>query len=305
MNISIVVPVYNSKKSLDALVQKIAEVALSKQWEYELLLVDDGSRDGSFDRIKDLASKNSRIKGFRLSKNFGHQAAIRTALQHCSGEYIAVLDDDLQDPPEVLDQLFKKLDEGYDVAYGIRKKRKEGILKKLLYFLFYRLLKVMSNIKIPLDSGDFAAMKKSVVEVMLQMNEKTIFLRGQRAWIGFKQVGVPYERQARKEGKSGHSFRKLLSIAIDGIFSFSRLPVRIISVAGFFGLLTAVGYSMFLAYHYFVEGIEVRGFTTLVALVSLFSSLILICLGIIGDYVIRIYDEVRNRPFSIVAEKTF
>ncbi|MCA0431442.1 MAG: glycosyltransferase family 2 protein [Bacteroidetes bacterium] len=301
--VSILVPIYNSSAFMHLLMQAIDDERTKNNWNLEVVLVDDGSRDKSYEKIEELSLKYSYIKGIKLSKNFGHQIAVKTALSHCTGDYIAIIDDDLQDPPSLLPMFFKKLDEGFDVAYGIRKKRKESFIKRLAYSSFYRILKGMSDIYIPIDSGDFCVMKKHVVDNMLKLQEQNPFLRGIRAWVGFKQIGVEYERSARIDGQSGYTLKKLLKIAIDGIFSFSTAPIRLITILGILGFSFAILYSIITIYGYFVHKIETKGFATLVILISFFSSLILICLGIIGEYIVRIYDEVRQRPY-VVIEKT-
>jgi dolichol-phosphate mannosyltransferase len=288
---------------MDALLEAIDTQKKISGWDLELILVDDGSKDNSFKKIEELSGKYNYIKGLKLSRNFGHQIAVKTALYHCTGDYIAIIDDDLQDPPSLLPDFFRYLDEGYDVAYGVRKKRKESFLKRFFYVSFYRILKAMSNIYIPIDSGDFCVMKKQVVENMLRLQEQNPFLRGIRAWVGFKQIGVEYERHARLQGQSGYTLRKLLKIALDGIFSFSTAPIRLITMLGTLGFLFATIYSINTAYHALVGDIEVKGFATLTIIISFFSSLILICLGIIGEYIVRIYDEVRRRPYTVI-EKT-
>lgn len=285
------------------LLEAIDEERLRQKWDLELVLVDDGSRDKSYEQIVKLSKTYGYIKGIKLSRNFGHQIAVKTGLSHCSGDYIAIIDDDLQDPPNLLPGFFKYLDDGFDVAYGVRKKRKESLIKRLSYNSFYRILKRMSDTDIPLDSGDFCVMKKQVVDNMLKLQEKNPFLRGIRAWVGFKQVGVEYERHARIDGESGYTLKKLLKIAFDGIFSFSSVPIRVITILGVVGLVFAIIYSLLVIYGYFVNSIEVKGFATLAIIISFFSSLILICLGIIGEYIVRIYDEVRNRPYTVI-EKT-
>lgn len=272
-------------------------------WNLELILVDDGSRDKSYLKITELAKTYPYIRGIKLSKNFGHQIAVKTGLSHTSGDYIAIIDDDLQDPPSLLPSFFKYLEDGYDVAYGVRKKRKESFLKKFGYDSFYRILKRMSDTNIPLDSGDFCVMKKHVVDNMLKFKEKDPFLRGIRAWVGFKQVGVEYDRHARFDGESGYTLKKLLKIAMDGIFSFSSVPIRLITALGITGLVFAIAYSSTVVFGYFAHGTQARGFATLAIIISFFSSLILICLGVIGEYIVRIYNEVRDRPYVII-EKT-
>lgn len=270
----------------------------------ELILVDDGSGDGSFLRIEELSKTYEYIKGIKLSRNFGHQAAVRTGLGFCKGDYIAIIDDDLQDPPNLLPRFFAYLDEGYDVAFGERQKRKENLVKKLAYRYFYVVLRRLSSIDIPLDSGDFCVMKKKVVENILTLPERNPFLRGMRAWVGFKQIAVKYDREARIDGKSGYTFAKLAKIGADGIFSFSKFPIRIITFIGFVGLGVAFTFSLLLVGLYLANEFEVRGYTTLALLISFFGSLNLICLGVIGEYIARIYDETLDRPHSVI-EKTW
>lgn len=301
--ITIVVPVYNSAKILPNLLFSIENERIKNNWKLELILIDDGSRDESFEQIQYLSKQYAYIKGIKLARNFGHQIAVRTGLQNAKGEYIAIIDDDLQDPPYLIQQFINKIKEGFDVAYGIRKKRKENFLKKSAYHLFYRFLNQIANIKIPLDTGDFCVMKLQVVKEMLRFEEKNVYLRGIRAWVGFNQIGIEYERNAREIGESGYSLKKLLKIAKDGIFSFSNVPLRLITIIGQIGLLAAISYTLYVIYLNFDSNIPVRGFSTITILISFFSSLILICLGIIGEYITRIYDEVRNRPQVIIESK--
>jgi dolichol-phosphate mannosyltransferase len=298
--ISIVVPVYNSSAFLHKLVEAIETQRRESNWNLELILVDDGSQDDSFARVEELGIGHDYIKGIKLSRNFGHQAAVRTGLAYCKGDYVAIIDDDLQDPPSLLPRFFGYLDEGYDVAYGERRKRKENLFKKVSYRLFYRLLRQLSSTEIPLDSGDFCVMKRRVVENILKLPEQNPFLRGMRAWVGFKQIAVTYERQARVDGESGYTLAKLLKIGADGIFSFSKIPIRIITFIGLLGLAVACTFTIALIVLYFARAIDVRGFTTLAILISFFGSLNLICLGVIGEYIARIYDETLNRPHSVI-----
>jgi glycosyltransferase involved in cell wall biosynthesis len=298
--ISIVVPVYNSNHFLDKLLLAVETQKQASNWNLELILVDDGSRDNSYSKIEELSKEYPYIKGIKLARNFGHQAAVRTGLSFCKGDYVAIIDDDLQDPPNLLPGFIDYLDNGYDVAFGVRRKRKENLLKKISYRVFYRVLRQMSSVDIPLDTGDFCVMKKKVVENMLNLQEKNPYLRGMRAWVGFNQIGVEYERQSRIEGQSGYTLTKLLRIAFDGIFSFSRIPIRFITFLGFLGLGFAILYSMYLLWEYFNIGINVRGYTTIVFLLLFFGSLNLICLGVIGEYIVRIYDETLSRPHSVI-----
>ncbi len=298
--ISILVPIYNSAIIMGKLLEVIDEQKKINNWNLEVVLVDDGSKDNSYLKIEELAKIYPYIKGIKLSKNFGHQIAVKTALSVCTGDYIAIIDDDMQDPPELLPEFFRYLDKGYDVAYGVRKKRKESLVKRIAYSSFYRILKSMSDIHIPIDSGDFCVMKKHVAQNMLKLKEQNPFLRGIRAWVGFKQIGVEYERHARFDGQSGYTLKKLLKIAMDGIFSFSTAPIRLITMLGVIGFGFATVYSALVIIDYFMHGFTVKGFATLAIIISFFGSLTLICLGIIGEYIVRIYDEVRSRPYVVI-----
>jgi dolichol-phosphate mannosyltransferase len=199
---------------------------------FELVLVDDGSKDGSFEEIRRLSKSHPVIRGLRLSRNFGHQAAVLIGLQNSLGDYIGIIDDDMQDPPDILPDFFSRLYEQADVVYGIRRKRKESFIKKLLYASFYRILRRLSDIEIPLDAGDFCVMKRRVVDAMLQFQEANPFLRGIRAWVGFKQMGIEYQRDARIKGTSGYTVIKYLRLAIAGILSFSYIPLRLATLVG-------------------------------------------------------------------------
>ncbi|WP_159969828.1 glycosyltransferase family 2 protein [Halpernia humi] len=301
--ITIVIPVYNSAKFLHKTLKAVDDQRKASNWDLELVLVEDGSPDNSFEVIEKLAQQYSYIKAVKLSRNFGHQIAVKTGLSYATGDYIAIIDDDLQDPPSLLPRFFAELEKGFEVAYGIRKNRKEGEVKKTAYKVFYRILNSISDTKIPIDSGDFCVMTKNVKEKMLTLNEQNPYLRGIRAWVGFKQIGLEYERSGRIEGESGYSLKKLIKIAKDGIFSFSSIPLQIITLLGNLGLVISILFSVFTIFRYFNNEIEVAGYTTMIILLLFFSSLILVSLGIIGEYIYRIYNEVRNRPYTII-EKT-
>jgi dolichol-phosphate mannosyltransferase len=303
MLISIIVPVYNSALIMPKLLEAIEVERVKNHWQVEVIMIDDGSKDGSFDQMTKLSKQYSYIRGLKLARNFGHQAAVRTGLDFIKGDYVAIIDDDMQDPPSLLPQFFKKLDEGYDVVYGVRRKRKENFLKVFAYASFYRILKALADTDIPLDTGDFCVMRKIVVDKMLTLPEKNPFLRGIRAWVGFKQVGLEFERAERAGGESGYTLKKLFKIASDGIFSFSNLPLKMISFIGGTGLSISVIYTIYILAKYFFHGIEQPGFVTTIIFIMFFGSLNLICMGILGEYISRIYTESKNRPHSIV-EKT-
>lgn len=299
-SISIIVPVYNSRATLPLLLAEIDQLRQAEDWDLELILIDDGSADGSFEEITRLFANYPFIRGLRLSRNFGHQAAVMTGLELSRGEYIAIIDDDLQDPPSLLPGFFRHLDNGYDVAYGVRQKRKESWVKVAAYKFFYQLIRALSDIDLPLDSGDFCVMKRNILASMLRLKERNPYIRGIRAWVGFRQIGVVYERQQRAVGESGYTLKKLLGIASDGIFSFSDIPLRIITYAGIAGLVASSVYAVYILGIYITVGISVRGFPTLILFVIFFGSLNIMSLGIVGEYIARIYAESKNRPHAII-----
>lgn len=302
MLISIIVPVYNSASFLHKTLAAIDAEKTKNNWNLELVLIEDGSNDNSFDKILELSKTYSYIRGIKLSRNFGHQAAVRTGLQFCQGDYVAIIDDDLQDPPSLLPGFFSYLDKGYDVVYGVRKKRKESFWKVKSYNLFYKIIQLLSDTYIPLDSGDFCVMKKIVVQNMLILNEKNPFLRGIRSWVGFNQIGVEYERNGREDGKSGYTLKKLLGIASDGIFSFSNVPIKVITMLGGIGFFIALLYTIYIVSKYLFYGVESQGFATITIFIAFFGSLNLICIGIIGEYISKIYAESKNRPHAVIQQ---
>ena len=305
--ISIVVPCHNEAAVLPLLYERLRAAATGWPAGLEVVLVDDGSTDQTWQEMVGLHRKDPRWKLVRLARNFGHQVALWTGLKHATGDVIAVLDADLQDPPEVLSELFRQWEDGFDVVYGVRTKRKEGRLKRAAYFCFYRLLAFLSEIPIPLDSGDFCVMDRRVVDEMTRTSEMEPFVRGIRAWVGFRQTGVPYERDARAAGVPRYSFRKLVALGVNGIFSFSTRPLRIATWLGFaVSLLSFLGGAFTLIQRLFAEqfakiGLEpVPGFATIVIAIFFLGGVQLICLGILGEYVGRIYENVKGRPQSVV-----
>lgn len=301
---SIIVPVYQSRSLLNTLVERVSTVMNEAGINFELVLVDDGSKDDSFSEIKRLASIHKFIRGFRLSRNFGHQAAVTVGLQKCMGEFIAVIDDDLQDPPEILPRFFECLYQGMDVVYGVRKKRKEHLLKRAVFAAFYRLINAVSNIYIPEDAGDFCALRRRVVNAMLQMPDANPFLRGTRAWAGFKQVGFEYERSARAQGDSGYTLSKYLKLALTGILMFSHVPLRLATI---FGIITSL-FSFILAFYviisWMIKPFDVPGYLSTFMAITLLGGIQLISIGIIGHYLGYLIDNNRRWPVAFVAETT-
>lgn len=302
--ISIVAPLYNESESFPHLVERLNQLMDSLPQAVEVVLIDDGSRDNTDLMMRQLALADQRYHCVFLSRNHGHQLALTAGLAAARGtEAIMVIDGDLQDPPELLPDLYAKLQEGYDVVYAVRRKRKENVVKKTGYFLFYRLLKSISYVEIPLDSGDFAMMSRRVVDVLNQMPEESRFLRGMRSWVGFKQVGFEYERSERVAGESKYSFKQLFRLAYNGIFNFSEFPIQFMTRTGMVAVLVALIYFVVVVVKklFFAEVIE--GFTALLFVVILFSGVQLMALGIIGEYVLRIFFQSKGRPLFIVKEE--
>jgi polyisoprenyl-phosphate glycosyltransferase len=302
MKYSVIVPVFNEEESLDVLYKRLKGVLKKLKGEYEIILINDGSYDTTPLLLKKLHDKDSNVKVINFSRNFGHQIAVSAGLRYSSGDYIAVLDGDLQDPPEILPKFFKKLDEGYDAVYAIRKDRKENIIKKAAYIIFYRLLKKIASIDIPLDSGDFSIMNRRVVNAINSLPERNRFVRGLRSWVGFKQIGLEYTREKRYAGKSKYNLRRLFKLAFDGIFSFSYIPLQFMFYLGLISLiLSIIGSLVAIYFRYFTTAYNrVPGFATTIILVMFVGGLILFSVGIMGEYIRRIYDEIKARPQFII-----
>jgi polyisoprenyl-phosphate glycosyltransferase len=301
--ISIVAPLYNESETFPHLIKRLNEVMESSDFTMEIVLIDDGSRDNTAQLMQALALSDERYHCIFLARNHGHQLALTAGLAHARGtEGVMVIDGDLQDPPELLKEFYPYLKQGNDVIYAVRKKRKEGVLKRSAYFLFYRILKSISYIDIPLDSGDFALMSRRVVNIMNKMPEESRYLRGMRTWVGFKQIGVEYERSERQAGESKYSFSMLFKLAYNGIFNFSEFPIKFVSRLGVFAILVAFIYfiSVVIKKFFFQEVIE--GFTALLFIIILFSGVQLFALGVIGEYVLRVFFQSKNRPLFIVKE---
>ena len=302
MDLSVVIPVFNEAESLYELTDRLVNTLDPLGLSYEIILMDDGSTDGSRALIEQLHQKDARIQAIFLSRNFGHQIAITAGLHHVSGKVVAIMDGDLQDPPEILPEFWNKLKEGHDVVYGIRRKRKENVWKRLSYFLFYRFFNILSEFDIPLDSGDFCMMNRHIVDQLNRMPEHHRFLRGLRAWTGYRQVGIEYERAKRQTGEPQYTFSKLLNLALDGLISFSALPVRLIIQ---FGLIAACSSFVIGLFYLILRLLNIgtwpSGFATLILVTFFFGGIQLITIGIIGEYVGRIHMEVKNRPLYLVA----
>ena len=307
VQLSVVIPCYNEEEVLPLLTERLGKALPRLNIDWEVIFVDDGSADKTRELLEKMHSGEPRFKVLGFSRNFGHQAAVAAGIAHSSGDVVAIMDADLQDPPELLEQCLDKWRAGYSVIYAVRQKRKEGIFKKAAYAGFYRLLKTVADINIPLDSGDFCVMDRKVVDILNQMPERNIFLRGMRAWSGFKQIGLPYERQERAAGATKYPLKKLVRLALDGIFSFSTVPLRLATWLGLFTIcLCLVGIMIFSAWRIFGLNLmghvaeQLPGWTAGMVVVMFLSGIQLTMLGIMGEYMARIYDEVKGRPRWIV-----
>ena len=300
---SIVAPAFNEEEVLPEFYRRVREVmdALGEPWE--LILINDGSRDNTLAVMRELHAKDPRVKIVSFSRNFGHQLAITAGLDYASGDAVIIIDADLQDPPEVIPELIAKWREGYDVVYAVRKERKgESWFKEWTAKLFYRLIYRITDVDIPKDTGDFRLMDRKVVEALRTMRERNRFMRGLSVWVGFKQAGVYYVREPRFAGETKYPFRKMLKFALDAITSFSYVPLQLATYTGFAiaGLsLVAVLIAVYLR---LTTGRALLGQATTLVAVLFLGGIQLIFLGIIGEYLGRIYDEVKARPLYIVAE---
>jgi len=308
--ISLVIPLFNEEENVNHLYKRLTESSLLWKEDYEVLFVDDGSYDDTLVLLKEICVQDAHIKAIKLSRNFGHQAAISAGIKHAKGDAVIIMDGDLQDPPEELPRFLDKWREGYHVVFAIRKKRKEAFLKRLSYKTFYRLLKLISDINIPLDSGDFCVMDKKVVRVLNnEMLEHSRFIRGLRAYAGFKQIGIEYERAERAAGEVKYTFRKLVKLAIDGLLDFSTFPLRIATYMGFAIAVPSFIVGLFFIIHRIFNfkflgysPSDTPGLASLAVGVFFLGGVIMVMLGVIGEYIGRIYFEVKNRPLYIVDE---
>jgi dolichol-phosphate mannosyltransferase len=306
---SLIIPCFNEGAVLPLLEQRLRKFLPSLALSWEVIFVDDGSKDSTFEHLVALHEKEPRYKLISLSRNFGHQAALSAGLTCARGQFVGIADADLQDPPELLSTCLEKLRQGYDVAFAVRKKRKEGLFKRAGYKLFYRLLHLLSEVEIPFDSGDFCLMRRRVVEALRNMPERNVFLRGMRAWTGFRQIGVEYERDARAAGQTKYPFSKLVRLASDGIFAFSTLPLRLATLLGLGGLLVSAIAGLFIV-AWRVLGFrfmghtasELPGWTAVICVVLFLGGVQFLILGCMGEYIGRIYAEVKQRPRWVIRE---
>src|SRR5437867_1471974 len=303
VDLSVVVPIYNEAETLPQLELRLGQVLDRLAVPSEIILVNDGSRDASLPLLRAWRERDARVRVIDFSRNFGHQAALYAGLCRARGQAVVLMDGDLQDPPEIIPQMMERWRECHDVVYAVRHKRKEGVLKRVAYAGFYRLLRRVAYLEIPLDAGDFSLLDRRVVAVLQSMPERNKFLRGLRTWAGFRQTSLPYERDARYAGHTKYSLTKLFRLALDGIVSYSYVPLR---VSYAFGLVVS-GMSFILAVVYLFQQLfsakyVPQGFTTLAILILFLGGVQLLTVGLLGEYVGRIYDEVKRRPDFVERE---
>src|SRR5690554_2269571 len=301
IDISVIIPIYNEQQIIDELYTRLQQTVSQISENYELIFVNDGSKDHSLLELLKLTEKDHRVFYINFSRNFGHQIAVTAGLDACNGNAVVIIDGDLQDPPELISELYAKHKEGYEVVYARRKERKgESFFKKITAKLFYRTLKKITSIDIPLDTGDFRLIDQKVVHYLRQMPEQNKFLRGQIAWLGFKQTSVMFDRDKRKHGKTGYPFSKMLKFAMDGITSFSDKPLQLVTKLGFTISLVSFVIILYAVYSHFIINRTISGWTSLIISTMFIGGVQLISIGIIGEYISRINKNVIKRPMYIV-----
>lgn len=303
VEISIVVPVYNEEAVLDELIRRLTETLAQLHTSYEVICIDDGSTDSSLRRLLNLRDTYPALRVISLSRNFGKDVALSAGLEHACGAAVIPLDADLQDPPELLETMIGKWREGFDVVYAKRRRRAgESFLKRVTSKYFYRIFEKITDFPIPRDTGDFRLLDRRVVEVLVRLPERTRFMKGLFAWVGFRQTAIVFDRPERSSGESKWSYWRLWNFAIDAITSFSSMPLKIWSYLGLIISCFAFCYAVFLATLKISRGIDVPGYASIMVAVLFFGGVQLISLGIIGEYLARTYNEVKGRPLYLVRE---
>ncbi|MED4223996.1 glycosyltransferase family 2 protein [Neobacillus cucumis] len=300
---SIIVPVFNEEEVIKKTYQRLTTVMNSTNAPYELLFINDGSKDKTEEILVELERNDKKVKLINFSRNFGHQIAISAGMDYAQGEAVVIIDSDLQDPPELILDMIDKWMEGYDVIYAKRLSRKgKSFFKKQSASLFYRTLRFMTDIDIPLDTGDFRLMDRKVVGEMKGLREKNRFVRGMASWVGFRQIAIEYERDERDAGETKYPLKRMLKLSMDGITSFSYKPLKLASYAGAFLAIAGLIYMFYVFYLNIFTDATVPGWSSLIIIQLFFSSFVLVLLGIMGEYIGRIYDETKNRPLYIVRD---
>ncbi len=303
MDLSVVIAVYNEENNINILYERLSKVVKKLNLSYEFIFINDKSIDKSLEKIKKLSKDDNAVIYIDFSRNFGHQIALTAGLDYAKGDKIVIIDADLQDPPELIEDMYKKMGQGYNVVYAKRKTRKgDSFIKKFTAKMFYRLLSKVSSVDIPLDAGDFRIIDRKIADVLKQMNEQNKYIRGQIAWAGFKQGYIEYDRNERNTGKTGYSYKKMIRFALDGITSFSDAPLKFATFLGFTVVIIVFLIMLYALYSRFILHNYVQGWTSTILTVLFLGGVQLISIGIIGEYISRIAANVRKRPMYIVNE---
>ncbi|WP_409756688.1 glycosyltransferase family 2 protein [Aestuariivirga sp.] len=299
-------PVYNEEHSIAAFIHAVELVLRSSTENYAILFVDDGSQDGTIAEIRKLEAQGTPVSVLRLSRNFGKEAALTAGLDAADAEAVIIMDVDLQDPPHLIPEFVRQWKRGYHVVYGARRSRKgDGLFKRLTAFLFYSVFNAFSATSIPVDAGDFRLMDRHVVEAVRRLPERERFMKGLFAWVGFRHIGIPYDREQRARGKSTWSYWRLFRFAMDGLTSFSSLPLTIWTAIGLTFSFIAALWGIFILARTLVFGIDVPGYASTLVVILFLGGIQLLGLGLIGEYLSRVYREVKRRPIYIIDESDF
>ena len=301
--LSVVLPVYNEVEILERLVAALHKSCLQTGYRYEIVFVNDGSSDGSSEKLDELAADNNCVRIVHLSRNFGHQPAVQAGVSHASGDVIVLMDSDMQDDPSAIQKFLQKWEEGFEVVYAIRTKRKENAIKRMLFYSFYRVLNAIATTPIPMDAGNFSLIDRRVAQQVTNMSERDRFFPGLRHWVGFRQIGVTVERLARHDEQPRVSTAQLFALAKTAIFGFSRAPLNLFYVFAFLSLVVFATSVAFTLFHKFFTQLAIPGWTSITMLASLFGMLNSLGICVLGEYVVRIYDQVRARPGFVVARR--
>lgn len=301
---SIVVPVYNEIQGVQALFERLRAVADQVPGQCEVILVNDGSSDGTAEKLNAIHEQDPRFRVLHFSRNFGHQVAITAGMEHAGGDTVSVIDADLQDPPELILEFIRQWQSGFEVVYGVRRERAgENFFKLWTASLFYRVIRWVTQLDLPVNAGDFRLLDRKVVDALMALPERNRYVRGLVTWVGFKQTGVPYDRASRFAGTTHYPFHKMLKLAFDGISSFSLFPLRLATYLGFLSAIGAMMAATWVCYLKFFTDRTIPGWTSLALIVLALETVHLISIGILGEYVGRSFDEARRRPLYLVAHK--
>jgi dolichol-phosphate mannosyltransferase len=304
--LSVIIPCYNEEQVINETYKRVVEVMNGIEYDYELVFINDGSRDKTLQLLKDLVSENPKVKIINFSRNFGHQCAVSAGINNCTGDYAAIIDADLQDPPAVIVDMLRIMEkENANVVYGVRKKREgESFFKKVTARMFYRFLNKMSEVKFPVDTGDFRLIDRKIIENFKSLKENNKYIRGLISWMGYKQCTCYYDREERFAGETKYPLKKMINFALIGIFYFSKKPLQLPLILGIASIFIGILYALFLiVYAFFTPGTEIMLMNLILMSVVLFSGLLLFVIGLLGKYLGNMFDEVKNRPEYIIDEK--